>query len=274
MALITGLRTGLESGLRVGINATGLASFASDAASGKPVPASAQEWTNFRTANGLAIANPSYLHLCQESSGNLADSIGSLTLTANASPLYQQTVSGWSRKAVGTAVAGGVAQRFSNPSGPDVSTTSVALFCYVHFPGADINVKVIGALGANDNVSIYHFLTAGKSVLRLRGGGQIVNGTVDHDADVNGTTAMMLVLRRDIDSVDEMVLYTQHEKIIAGVNPTTPASATAYTIGAHAGSPQEARYLYSCGWSGVNAQITSAQVKAFFQALGYAPSWS
>jgi RHS repeat-associated protein len=71
-----------------------------DLMSGWFVPASAAEWTNLLTGSG--IPNPTNLYKCQEASGNLADSIGSTSLTAhnNGGMLYQQFVPGWSRKAV------------------------------------------------------------------------------------------------------------------------------------------------------------------------------
>ena len=51
-----------------------------DAASSKYTPASAAEWAELLSGSGLGA--PSSLWLCQESSGTLADSIGSRTLTA------------------------------------------------------------------------------------------------------------------------------------------------------------------------------------------------
>lgn len=59
----------------------------------------------------LGLRVPDHLWLCQESSGNLVPTIGSVQLAPNASPLYQQTVAGWSRRFVGTAV-GTAGQRF------------------------------------------------------------------------------------------------------------------------------------------------------------------
>ncbi len=49
----------------------------------------------------LGLPVPDYLWLCQESTGNLANSIGaSQPFVAIGSPLYQQTVPGWTRKFV------------------------------------------------------------------------------------------------------------------------------------------------------------------------------
>ena len=53
-----------------------------DATSLKGVPASLSEWNQLIAAYGLGIGAPSDLYLLQEASGNAADSIGAIPLTA------------------------------------------------------------------------------------------------------------------------------------------------------------------------------------------------
>jgi hypothetical protein len=62
------------------------------------IPASGADFT------ALGLPTPDFLWLCQESSGNLLPTIGdsSVQLAPSGSPLYQQSVSGWTRKFVGT----------------------------------------------------------------------------------------------------------------------------------------------------------------------------
>jgi RHS repeat-associated protein len=69
-----------------------------DATSGWFVPANATEWTNLLTGSG--IPNPTNLWGCQETSGNLGDSIGSAPLAPFGFVSYANSVSGWSRTAV------------------------------------------------------------------------------------------------------------------------------------------------------------------------------
>jgi hypothetical protein len=70
-----------------------------DPASGWLMPANAAEWSTL--LSGTGIAAPSHLYLAQDSSGNLADSIGTAPMTVAGSGLtYQDSVSGWSRKGV------------------------------------------------------------------------------------------------------------------------------------------------------------------------------
>lgn len=95
-----------------------------DAAAGIYCPASSTEWTNFIARKGLSVAVPDALWLYQEASGNLADSIGSFTLTAaGTGATYQSAVTGWTRK--GIAITDAATANFSSTSAslPDVSTT-------------------------------------------------------------------------------------------------------------------------------------------------------
>ena len=99
-----------------------------DATSGWYVPANATEWTALLAGTG--IANPSNLWLSQQASGNLPDSIGSTPLVPFNGPSYQNTVAGWSRKAVGT-VDGGGNQDFQSTLLGNTATTSGLLLSFV-----------------------------------------------------------------------------------------------------------------------------------------------
>ncbi len=238
-----------------------------DATSGKPVPANASEWSNFITTNGLTLATPDYLHLCQEASGNLADTIGGLTLTANGTPAYQQSITGWTRKAVrgnGTTAA----QRFLNGSGPNPSTTSVAQFFYLQTAGFDATVRYISCIGTVDNLSVIG-IVSGVSTLRVRQSANIATGTGDY---ANRVTPCLLVYNQ---TTGQSALYTDLEKIKPGATGT-PASNTGYSLGpASGGTWASSGVLYFAGWTGAGATaFTDATAKTFLQALGYTVPWS
>jgi hypothetical protein len=93
-----------------------------DTGSGWLMPANAAEWS--RLLSGTGIGAPSHLYLAQDSSGNLADSIGTAPLSVAGSGLtYQDPVSGWSRK--GVKWADGLSTYFCN--GVGTNDTSAAL---------------------------------------------------------------------------------------------------------------------------------------------------
>jgi hypothetical protein len=237
-----------------------------DTLSGKPVPASSAEWTQFISYHGLTLAAPSTLHLCQEASGNLADSIGALTLTANGSPAYQQAVTGWTRKAL-SGNQSTAAQRFQHATGPNPSTTSVARFAWVKYGTADATVRYVMANGVNDTgPTVNAFVSASNHILRFRIGANSASTT-------NSYTGLIFPLLTVFDVTGSRArMYTHLEK----VSPTYTASAsgTIYAVGASSGTWADVDIMYECGWSGTDAEISDANAKAFFQALGYAISWS
>lgn len=266
-----GIKAGPMGGLRVGLSADEIAAqghgYDSDVASSKPVPATAAQWSAFRTANSLSIATPDYLHLCQEAAGNLADSIGALTLTALNAPLYQQAVTGWTRKGVTGSQAS--QQRFMSATGPNPSTTSIARFAYVQFNTLDGTPRQIMGNGASDDVSVSCYLSGGTTNrMRYREGANIT----DTSAGNHYTGVHPILLLSDVTG-SRARLYTDLEKL----SPTfgLGANVTNYSLGSLAtGTFANVTVAYECGWQGADAEITDADVKAFFQALGYSISWS
>jgi hypothetical protein len=96
-----------------------------DATSGKGVPSTEFQFTML----GVTLTSA---WLAQEASGNLAGlGPSAFTLTANATPLYQQAVTGWTRTASAFNQASG--QRFAATSGtgPNPSSTSVLWLGYM-----------------------------------------------------------------------------------------------------------------------------------------------
>lgn len=261
-------RFGLDLGLGLGPQGGRLVAVTIDPTSGKPVMADAAEWNLFRTANSLSLGTPDYLHNCQEPNGNLADSIGSLALTPLISPAYAQAVTGWSR--VGVKGDGSSSQqRFMSASGPNPSTTSIARFAYVQFNGADATPRQIMGCGAVDDVSVSTYLSGGTTnKLRYR---ESANITDTGATNYTGVHPVMLV--SDVTN-SRARLYTDVEKL----SPTfgLGANATNYSLGSLAtGTFANVTIPYACGWQGANAETaTDANVKAFFQALGYVISWS
>src|SRR5206468_3997244 len=94
-----------------------------DATSMWYVPANSTEWTNL--LSGTGFANPDDSWLMQESSGNLADSIGTRTLTATGTISYQVAATGWTRK--GIKVADKSTSAYASTTIPNVNTTSGTL---------------------------------------------------------------------------------------------------------------------------------------------------
>lgn len=267
-----GLSVGLDVGPQVGpVPPSGVAlPYATDPASGKAAPASSAEWTAFIAAESLTISAPNYLHLCQEASGNLTDTISGLTLTASGSPAYQQAVSGWTRTGVeGDGVT--ASQRFRSASAPDPSTTSMAIFCYVAIGTLSASVQSLFGVGAVSDTGASAYLNGAPVVgrIRYRESANITDTGTGTDYQARVTPVLLL-----IDHTGTRArLYTDVEKLSPGYG--LPSATTAYTLGADSGAWAPSTILYSCGWSGAAAEaITDAQAKALFEGLGYSIPWS
>lgn len=243
--------------------------YSTDAASGKAVPASSAEWSAFISAAGLSVSAPSYLHLCQEASGNLADTIGGLTLTANGSPAYQQAVAGWTRLGVkGDALTAN--QRFRNITAPNPSTTSMAMFAYVAVGALDATVRSVLGFGAISDTNVSAYVNAAPVVSRFKYRESANISDTSTAIDYAGLVVPMMLL---VDHTGTRArFYTNQERL----SPTygLPSTATTYFLGADAGTWAATTILYSCGWTGAAAEISDANVKALFTALGYSPPWS
>ncbi len=267
MTVLAGLRSGIRSVLRSGLNPSDGASLngvTRDATSSIYCPATAAEWTSFLAVAGDAAGGPSALYLCQEASGNLADSIGSFTLTASGTGItYAQTVSGWSRKGVAFNDGGSGAFTSTDAGLPDLSTESFAALWYwtATTPGAN---RMLTGMGVTTTLSALVQTTA---VGRCVSGANVATGVVNEA----GLVRPWLLVHNKTGSSD--VLYTDAEK----VTPTFSTLTTGKTIGfGQFGGTVHApgSLLYGVLFRGAAAERTSAKWKALLTTAGFSPLFS
>lgn len=233
-----------------------------DATSSKGVPNSSAQWSTVITDNALTNwSAPNSLFLCQEASGDLADSIGSITLTANATPVYAQAVSGWTRTAVGTT-DGTANQRFrSTQAGlPDLGTTSMLVLAYVAVTNNPASTR--GVMGIGNPAGIERRAAVGTTSSLARA----VAGSTSTSATEGGTAVRPIIIK--IDRTGSTALYYSN---IEKLSPTfgTPAGKLldlGATIGA---SPATNRYLYAAMWSGSAAERSDQDIRDLLEALGW-----
>lgn len=152
-----------DSNGRTAISATtevsvigGITGVTRDTDSTNYVPANATEMRTFlddETIGLSAKANASGLQLCQEASGNLADSIGGVgVMTAGSAPAYSQDITGMSRN--GVLCADGTAKTFATTAAalPNIATEPILNVAQVQMPSSapavNRNLIAVG-VGAN-----------------------------------------------------------------------------------------------------------------------------
>lgn len=99
------------------------------------VPTTDAHWNALATINPL-ISVPEFCYGHQDASGNLAEVNAGTVLTAINTPLYQQTVAGWTRKFTGTNDNSNAGFRHGTGVGTDPSATSVAWLFLWAFNGS------------------------------------------------------------------------------------------------------------------------------------------
>jgi len=236
-----------------------------DATSSIYCPSDEAEWTTTLAAASITSGNPSNLWLLQEASGNPADTIGGATLTANATPLYEQTVTGWTRKAVG--MNDGSSSNFSSSSVVNLSTTPYLRLAYVKLtatPAATRELMGIGATTSHRYVTISNAPVYGAQIISGAG----VSGASNPSTDVR--PVIVAVNRTD----STFKVYTDQE-IITG-NWVNPGAGSALVIFGNAGAGHlspPSRVLYAAGFSGAASLLSDAQVRTLLQTLGWTISW-
>lgn len=263
--LLSGLRSGLRSGLNPPVGGDPFAGIDRDATSNIYVPADAGQWTQFRTAAGLAMANPDSLWLCQEAAGNLADSIGALPLTAVGAPVYQQAVAGWTRKGV-AASADGVADRFhlATGVGPSPATTSQLWLALMLMPATPVGATRfhmgLNVASGTNSVRHGHLVTSGLPRVQ-------VSGVTADGANSISTEFHACAIKYDRTN-NVANAYTLDEKIVGTYSAAINDGAKGFC------NASLAKVVYACMWSGANAEVSDANLKALLQAMGFAPAWS
>ncbi len=231
-----------------------------DATSGKGVPADATEWGDVASAAG--IASPSALWLCQEPSGDLADSIGGHTLTAGNSPSHAASVSGWSRLAVQIGANSG-SWFFNTSSLGNVTTTSHLFLAYLKLTAVPTAARDVMGLGSS--VSHRNIQAVAGPLYRARrnSDGTFTDGTQDP-----GTSAVRPVVLKVDRANSEHKVYTDQE-VFSHAWATPSGGAALINFGGAVTASAGIQILYATCFTGSAAELSDAEVRTLLEALGW-----
>lgn len=252
------LGTHLGSTIGTVLGADPMAGITPDATSLKYCPASSAEWTT--TLAGISAAgNPFALWLMQESSGALADSIDAFDLTVD-SFAYEQTITGWTRKAMLANDLGGFNVLYTTDAGlPDLSAESCTVLGYVMIDGEGAGDR--GVLLAGDVRGVNTATNVPK----------INNGTNTGTGAASVTTVVRpWVLRHNV-TASSQALFTDLEKV--SVTFAASGSTKRIYFGAAFESCPNIRIVYGCAFRGAAAELSDAQVRSLLQRLGWTVAW-
>lgn len=265
--VVTGSKVGSSTDDESGGTVDPLAGVTRDAASGKYFPASAAEWDIVLSVAGVSSGGPSALWLCQEASGNLADTIGAFTLTAGgAAATYQQAITGYTRK--GIALADGATSAFtsSSLSLPSLLTQSQLVLAVIRLPvaipGTGRAFVSVGSTGTRLSAQV--LATTGK--YRAQSAANAADGA----ASICDGTVHPVVIRHNR-TASEADGYTDVEKLQPTFGATTAGQEI--KLGNSLLFASASAYLYACSFHLGSAELSDAQVKAILQVLGWTVAW-
>lgn len=232
---------------------------AKDATSGVRCPASSTEWGHVMTLAGINSGSPSFLWLCQEPSGNLADSIGACTLTAANTPAYATAVSGWARKAI-SWTDGGTAQFGNTSAPPDGGSSSLALLCYQYVAATPSGTRLMASL-TTFAVSIG---------VNNSGEASGLDNAIGHGSEVitdGAVRPFFLVYDR---AASSCTLYTGEDVIDCTYASSSGKNSA---LGAYAITNPTGGCLYAAQLNGTAAELSQANVKSILNVLGWTTSY-
>ncbi len=233
------------------------ANITQDSKSGWFFPNNATEWA--RMLSGLNLANPTGTAGCQEVGGNLLDLIdGDQPFIANGTPLYQQSVTGFDRKAVGTGPTNNTTNTFVANSGANPSATSVTALMVIDIPPdaiAERTVAFVGGCFLNANVTptsvkfrAYPNATATNGVNSLYN--RINRGPMVVIARINKANNTVVWFLRDNGPRPDIF----KPEVLRPVGYTASTDVGFYFGGVGQPSVIGAKLLYASFWIGANAE--------------------
>lgn len=208
----------------------------------------------------LGLPGPGWIWPLQETSGDVVDIIAGLHLSASATPSYQNTVTGWTRKFVGFT-DGTASQRFSTTS-TDVAplTASYAILIY-----ASIN-SVTAARRLTHQASLSWTMDVSSAgLVGARFNGTTGNGSSNH----NGLTTVRPYLFGRNTSNSTARMFTTLEQVNCTYSGTSLGSggSTNFALGTSGSTVPDARIGYCALWIGTDADTILA--KTTLSTLGW-----
>ena len=238
-----------------------------DATSGKLYPATQTEWADFISIRALSgISVPNSIYTCQDTGTPLVDAGAAalnLALTGSGDS-YRQAVTGWTALACKLTDGTTGGWRTTNAALPDPASASCARLTYLAEPAAiPSSTRPWGSLTGTTTLiqGRINVTTGFPSTLDA---GSAANGTV------NGAGAILPWGIR----YNKTTGVTVGTTLVDKMTPTFTAGAgKSYSLGTTIAAGSFG-FLYDVRWDGAAAEVSDANWKSMYQALGWAPTWT
>lgn len=231
--------------------------------------------------------SPFALYRCQEASGDLADSIGSFTLThAGAGIGYQTSVAGYTFK--GVLTHDGVSEKFTSvDSGlPDVDTQSFSALAWMLWPATNPgggSARSLLTIGPNFGAQTYVDATSAAGALLVGGSGTQGGGFSGHRGDkvgasnpYNAVHPVLLQVERSagLNTTGTFAITTDQEEITDILTPSGVPTGKKIWIGGDNGNTWlagGATVMWMALFSGAGAELGATGRGQMITAMGTGP---
>ncbi len=220
------------------------------------VPLTAADWVS------LGLVAPGWQWNCQDTATPLAAAIGSITLAAQGAGghVYQQSVTGWTRKFVGYSAETANARFSTTDTALDAAIgESVAWLIYVSASLASASVRGVLQVSATPNNSIM------VTTLAYRQSHNAVNNTMATVPDI-ATVVPAIWYRNATTDVSGLIMPGDHVTATTHEEAAFAASTTK-GLGMNGANSATARYCLAASWKGVDAETIA--VPATLTTLGW-----
>ncbi len=236
-----------------------------DAAARQHFPASDAEFTRFKTAKGLTVTNPNGIYNDQEASGNMLDSgPNPVTLTVNASPSYQQPVTGYTRTFWAVADASSARVAAAAGVGPNPATTSSIWLGVYSFGAAPSTTRIFMGPACNASATGVRVGMNSSGQLQLSVAGVGVTATPDYSGGnhlvgvrydrAHSEVSLLADLTATAGTYNGAAITDQNKGILTAPN----SGSGPFKVG------------YGLRWDGANAEAnTDAEMAALAAAMNF-----
>lgn len=231
-----------------------------DPTSGIYVPQSPAEWAS------LGNPAPDHIWLVQEASGTLTDSVGAAHLGGVGTRLYQQTVPGWTTKAIGTTYTTTGYWYSTDASLPNLSTSSQTYLLFWRF---------ISAPASTQHISLNGQPGAGGAALQLRSDLDCkpveYRGTTLGRTDFAYCDGVVHALMVTYDKTNSsLTIVTERERKVETF-PSVVIGRTMMLGGVH---NLEQQFLAAYAWDGDNGELSAQEQWDLIDSLGFTMEWA
>lgn len=254
---------GFAGSRSAGADAPAVSQWTLDATSGLGTPLTeAEVEAMLASANVVAPNVTSLWKFGTPASGNIADTIGAVTLTASGTLAYQQTVAGWTLKSAKTSA--GVAGLMENAAGvANVNANVYTLFLLAKTSTVATETRSLCRMGENFDGDACLELSLAQRLL-VGPGGTPVRYTSGAANDPTGAVRWF-VIRVGASSIDG---FTSQEKIISGAKACSGTKLSFGGDNTQTYFPNTTDYMLAFI---TPVALTNTEIKASLSALGETP---